>query len=74
MTRSYAAAHAELREGRMALARATDMLPVPGLVETLVETLIWVRENYPAGNTQKINARIDAAIARAVGIREKEVG
>jgi hypothetical protein len=63
--RSYASDHAELREGLMALERAAAFVPPePNLVEKLVNTLIWVRKNY-GGDIREINARIDAAIARA---------
>ena len=33
----------------------------------LLETLAWVRANYAGGSTVEINARIDAAIAKAEG-------
>jgi hypothetical protein len=66
MPRSYTADHAELREGVRALERAAAFVPPePDLVETLVKTLIWLRQNYAAGSTTEINARIDAAIAAA---------
>jgi hypothetical protein len=57
-----------LSEGLMALGRATAFVPPePGLVEMLVDTLVWVRKNYGGGSTTEINARIDAAIAKAIG-------
>ena len=31
----------------------------------LFETLKWVRDNYASGSTREINARIDAALAKA---------
>jgi len=31
----------------------------------LLKTLQWVRSNYAGGSTKEINARIDAAIAKA---------
>jgi hypothetical protein len=55
-----------LREGLMALGRAAAVVPPePGLVEMLVETLIWVRRHYGGGDIREINGRIDAAIAKA---------
>lgn len=37
------------------------------LINDLVETLSWVRKNYAGGSTKKINARIDAMLAKARG-------
>lgn len=34
---------------------------------TMHETLKWLRVNYADGSTKEINARIDAAIAKAEG-------
>ena len=50
----------------MALGRAAAFVPPePGLVKALVDTLVWVRKNYGGGDIREINARIDAAIAKA---------